>query len=87
MSPYAYLPMLTHLVCHHTLTYQSTTTAFLQGLGLATVAAAASTTAASSGGGGGSASAVKRDQVEEPTEECASAVAERVIRKLSHYLR
>ena len=23
MSPYAYLPMLTHLVCHHTLTYQS----------------------------------------------------------------
>ena len=22
MSPYAYLPMLTHLVCHHTLTYQ-----------------------------------------------------------------
>ena len=81
MSPYAYLPMLTHLVCHHTLTYQCSP-AFLQGLGLATVAAAASTTAASSGGGGGSASAVKRDQVEEPTEECASAVAERVIRKL-----
>ena len=25
MSPYAYLPMLTHLVCHHTLTYQSST--------------------------------------------------------------
>ena len=24
MSPYAYLPMLTHLVCHHTLTYQFT---------------------------------------------------------------
>ena len=23
MSPYAYLPMLTHLVCHHMLTYQS----------------------------------------------------------------
>ena len=23
MSPYAYLPMLTHLVCLHTLTYQS----------------------------------------------------------------
>ena len=22
MSPYAYLPMLTHLVCHHMLTYQ-----------------------------------------------------------------
>ena len=22
MSPYAYLPMLTHLVCHHALTYQ-----------------------------------------------------------------
>ena len=22
MSSYAYLPMLTHLVCHHTLTYQ-----------------------------------------------------------------
>ena len=25
MSPYAYLSMLTHLVCHHTLTYQSST--------------------------------------------------------------
>ena len=25
MSPYAYLPMLTHLVCIHTLTYQSLT--------------------------------------------------------------
>ena len=25
MSPYAYLPMLTHLVCHHTPTYQSST--------------------------------------------------------------
>ena len=24
MSPYAYLPMLTHLVCHHTLAYQFT---------------------------------------------------------------
>ena len=27
MSPYVYLPMLTHLVCHHTLTYQFYVTA------------------------------------------------------------
>ena len=28
MSPYAYLPMLTHLVCLHTLTYQSSTSEY-----------------------------------------------------------
>ena len=28
MSPYAYLPMLTYLVCLHTLTYQSSTSIY-----------------------------------------------------------
>ena len=39
MSPYAYLPMLTHLVCHHTLTYQSTTMETLSALDSRIVAA------------------------------------------------